>query len=349
MKNYISKRRTGFKKRNNGHRTIIIALIALCISGTISFAFASNIGEIAEEVAEKVAEVFSVSNEDETKEKAIENEKRKAEKAEQGVIQRSGIPRAVNEADIKKQMDAEIEEAIGRVELPASFEADISNRSDSARILKNVKTIIADKSLNANQQERFEVYITANADVTAVCSLYDYLFDNFFTEADMNSAIERYNDGEGLDRILDTYANTDNGYIAHNYPEGMLEYLLYKKGVSIDELYVAEIISQRGLLELDTIIERLSDNEIMTDICAQLSILNVACRRIAVTISSSEVQECIDQLGISEDEAIKKIVEAKKAKVPDKDIINYIRADSKLKGETLEEFYLEKFEGRTAK
>jgi hypothetical protein len=349
MKNFTNRTKTIHKKRKIGHRTTVITLIALLMLGTIGVVFAANFGEGAGGIVEKAAEMFTVSDGDENKEKTIEEEKRKAGKAEKEVIQRGGIPEALSGADIKKQVEAEIEEAVNSVVLSEGFETNISERSDSARISHNVKTVIADKSLNESQQERFEAYITANTDITVVCALFDFMFDNFFTEADMDQAIGRFNGGEELNRILDNYANADEGYIAHSYPEGMLEYLLDKKGVSIEELYVAETISHRGLTELNTVIGRLSNNETMADICAELGILNINCRMVAVTVSSSEVTECIEQLGISEDEAIKKITEAKKAKVPDKDIINYIEKGGKPKGETLNEYYLEKFDGGTTR
>ena len=138
--------------------------------------------------------------------------------------------------------------------------------------------------LNSEQQIKLEALISANADATAVCSLYDFMFDNYFTEDDMDKAIKRYNGGEDLARILDTYASVDESYVAHNYPEGLLEYLIDEKGASIDGLYAAEIISHRGLIELSSVLERLSNNDAMEDICEELGVINTGCIKFSVTI-----------------------------------------------------------------
>ncbi|MCL1900297.1 MAG: hypothetical protein FWG11_07300, partial [Promicromonosporaceae bacterium] len=286
MKDIVVKTKEKLKRIKIGRRAAAAAIAALIILGTLGAAYATY---IIGEAPEKTPEAKTQNNAPAAREETIAYEPERPEKAPP---QRSAMPKALSEEEIKKQQEAEIEEAINSVALPEAFEAEIAKRDGSERILKNAKTMIAAKTLDENQQETLEAYITANEDATAVFALYDYLFDNYFTQKDMEEAIERHSGGENLSDILEDYANADESYKAHNYPEGMLEYLLDKKGATIEQLYAAEIISHRGLMELDTIIGRITEGESMAEICAKLGIINTGCKKASVTVSSAEIMDC---------------------------------------------------------
>lgn len=311
----------GYRHKILNKRVIsVIILIAISSSG-IGLAFAANTGGITDAVKEFIGYVSKSKSEQE------------------------GMQKTEQESAYKAEREARIEEAIAQVALPKNFEAQIAQRGNSEQILRNAKVIIAERKLNDKQREKLEGYVLANLDTVFVYSMYDYLYENFFTEYDIETSISRYNSGESMQSILQTYEDVDDGYVPRGYPDGMIEYLVEKRGVQVEELAVLEILAHRGLVDFDSTIDRLSKRERMKKVFDDLKVLNKNCEITSVSLTTEEISTAARELNISEEEAAKKVVAAKKAHVPSRDVISHLLS-GKTNVKFISDYYSDKFERR---
>ena len=304
---------------------ILVSVFAFCCAG---IAFATNLGGITDKVEEFIETV--ILGEDDS-----------------NIF---GKSESKDDVKIKGEKEITLEDAIASTVLSEAFELLLEEHNDFDKITRNVKLIIAERGLDEGQSEVLEGYILSNSkvDVSIICSLYDYFYENFFTEADMEEAILRYNRGESVQSILQSYDKKDDGYIPYNYPDGMIEYLIEKKNMQIDELVTLEILSHRGLVKFDDIVERISNGEKMLNICEEFKVLNKNCEISSVMITTDEVAEISLALGISEDDATKKIVSAKKSGVKDEDVLKHVKSNTS-DAKAAADHYAEKFDGRVKK
>ena len=335
------------KKSNKpltGRRTLTAVLVAVLLLGGTGAAFAASLSNTFDKV-EEIIEPEKVTD------KEIDMngcEEAILQDLDNKVFSSPANPKVISDAELKAQEKMRIDELINSVVLEDDFELSINNRSNAKDIFHNTKLIIAERELDENQRKKLESYILDDTQSYSMYYLYDFLFENFFTEDDFDNAIELYNSGEGISSLLQKFCEADDDIVPHDYPEGLIEYLVIEKGVGIEELSVAEIISSRGLTEINNLIDRLSAGERMSNICMELGVLNSKCKLTSISISSEETRNVSSELNLSEADAKKAIVRAKKAKVPDNSIVQYLKTEKSTVnsyGQSLTSFYSQKFGG----
>ena len=325
-------------------RILSVILTAFFILTGIGLAFATNIGETITGLVEKM------TNQGEQAEEQNDPFQEKLRRYEETVTQE-------NESEIAKAKPKGSLSASGSAEAPVLAEAVQSQELESADILseqvkqkiqsKNMKAdklkkglnkIFSKKQFSERQKEKFNSYLTANDDTVTVSILYDYLYEHFFTYSDLDSAIARNNSGEALDTILTGFCDIEESFVPRAYQDGQLDYLIREKGIPHNQLAVIEILSHRGLLEFEPALERLCNGENFTDICEELQLLNTTAKMGAVNVSRNEINQCMTELQVTEEEAIRKISNAKKAKVKDSEVMNFLKSNGS-KGERIRKYY----------
>ena len=274
-------------------KTIAITLIVILTIGGLATALADNIGEIITNITDTVTEFVT------------------------------GVP--TTERKYYSELDEYLEQIDESEFLTEDVIKKVETEAKPEKMLKGLKMVAHDKNLTEKQIEKFNRYILDNDDIVAVTALYDVMFEGFFTYDNLDSAIQRFDNGESLDNIIDEFYNLGDDYLPHQYPDGQLEYLIETVGIGINELAISEVLASRGLIEVETVINRLSEHENFSDICDEFGIINTEQLMNSVNIHENEVEECMQAMGVSEKEAMQKISKAKKAGVSDTEVIKHIK------------------------
>lgn len=298
----------------------VILLISFAITG-LGIGLASNLDALSEFIAE-------ITTEDK------KHEKQRDEEPDNNTIS----PGMVND-----QVEINVLSEEEEYKVSEKTKKKMKERKNGEKALKTLNKVAAGKKLNKKQQEKLETYMIDVSDDVIIGTLYDYLFENFFTSEDLNSALKRYEEGEKLETILQNFYDIEQSFVPRNYENGEIEKYMSDLNIGANELAVAEILDFRNVYKFNKIIDRLYNGDSMQDICEELGVLNTSCQMNTVNISNDEIDECVKQLNLSQEQAIQKLIGAKKAKIKDKDIINSLKKGVS-EGKKIKEHYKEKFD-----
>ena len=98
----------------------------------------------------------------------------------------------------------------------------------------------------------------------------------------------------------------------------------------------------RNVISFEDFIERIENSEQFEKICEDVNLINTNAQMNSITLTQNEINSCASECNISSEEAVSKIVNAKKAKVKDSDINKYIKGNEKA-GNKLKEHYIKKY------
>ena len=296
--------------------SILIILIFLAsVMYTVSYALFGEVIDgflgISSEESQRFKEVPELSNAEVAKKRAEEYEKELKLKAENVVI---------NEATSNK----------------------LKSQKGGSKLYTNYKRMIAEKDLNENQQNRLDQYVLENIDIVDMLSLYEYLYDSFFTYEDMDVAIERCNSGEALENVLETYMNIEASFEPIKLETKEWNRLIEDCQLQVEAVALGEVISQRGFATFDEIIADIINYDNWEIISDKYGIMNVSGKMDVITITDEELDKCAKELRISTAEAKIKVVEAKKHKVKSEDLVKYIKSNKRA-SIALKEYYTSKY------
>ena len=217
----------------------------------------------------------------------------------------------------------------------------IEKRQDSD-LIAGLRKITVDKKLDVQQQEILVGYVNQPVDTQVVYSLYEFLYENCFTIYDLDEALRRYQAGEAIESIFEDYFQKENSFIPYDYQEGELDFYRNTLHLTDDQIRLIEILEFRNVISRAQIVEHLQNGEDFTALCESIGLLNKQYEMEHISLSGAEVKACEALLGVSQDEAVKRIVQAKKAKVDTADVSGYLQS-GKTYGEQLKQYYTERF------
>ena len=360
------------------NKLVTLLLVVMLFAGGTGAVFASNVGGIVDKAFEIFAsdipipeEIMRIISDAETKEKA-------KEKAEELDIN-DGKPYVdTNELPLNPPINAEAygdsanninintnssddnyynyddddddkaEGIVNELKCDIDFDLKFSGRKDKAIIIGNVKKLVAENDLDENQFDILDGFIRNEDNSETLFCMYSFLFENFFTEYDLNDALARYGKGEGIDSITQDYFEKDDGFVAHSYPEGQIEFLVFEKGVGINELAVAEILDYRGVSDIESLLDDVIKGQSLSEAFVELGVLNYNCKLQSISVSSDTVGKMSSELCLSESDTIKAIARAKRAKIADSEIASFLRSSKASKnsaGHAIAIYYMDKFGG----
>ncbi len=331
------------KKNFRGKRIIAISIICIMIITGISVALANSNEEIFDGIGEKIKALVNTvsdkidgvdwSDKDSVAAKENVEKNNKSKKEKNNSSHQVGV-------DITNTKEKEMKSISDNTESKINTEA--TKKINDTKALNRMENLIKDKDLSELQQLKVAKYYVDNTDSLAISALYDYMYEFFFTFNDLDEAIVRYNKGETLDNILNDYYNIENSFTAPNYENGIIEYYRDDLKLTDSQIAVIEILDYRNVISFEDFIERIENSEQFEKICEDVNLINTNAQMNSITLTQNEINSCASECNISSEEAVSKIVNAKKAKVKDSDINKYIKGNEKA-GNKLKEHYIKKY------
>ena len=311
------------KKLMKNKNIVAVILVAILALGSMGLVFGEGLVETINNVIDSIVQGSPEGQKDKIKEKNID----KTEK--------------VDIKTLEKEKQEKLEKDAQEVVLPQEISNTLSQK-DAKKLEKGFRRLCADKKLKERQMEILAEGVMRNVEPLPAYALYDYMYENFFTVEDYNNALERIQNGEALETVLGEYAEIENSFVPRDISPEQIEYLLEKVKLNADDIAIADILSFRGVADFDAVCQRRAQNESWTDICADLGVLNDSGALGSISISGEEVKKCQEDLGLSQEEAKKKVIMAKKAEVKSEDIEKHIR-EGNPSGKALKAHFTEKY------
>ena len=268
--------------KNTGKRGIAIVIVCVLVfGGMVSYAAFSGALDVVENGESTIDEIITESVAGE-----IEYKK--------------------NMQMLKIEREQELQAEADSIELDSAIDAKLKD-ADIARLDHGYRRMLAEKDIPDKQREMFELRLVNSSDPQTALVLFDYLHDNYFTFDDLDKAIEGYESGESVETILQRYVDIEMQRQAKDYAEGAIDDLIKNRGLSLEDLRIAEIIEAHSAVELNMIVEKLSVGESWEDIAAEFNLLNGTGIVKSVMLSEDDIIACSEALGISEEQSAKRL------------------------------------------
>ena len=227
--------------------------------------------------------------------------------------------------DNKINEDEELRQLIDSVTVSDEVMDSIGNSKDSLKNINSYKKIVAKKEIPDIKKAKLDQYIERSDNFESLMILYDYMCDNFFTYQDLDNALKKLSDNYDVEDILNEYLQSEQNYESRLYEDGEIDYLLSLPGITLDDLKIAEIISQRGVISFEDYIVKKTNATDWITFSEEIGLINNTGTVQKILLSDQEIKECAEKTGLSEEESAEKIILLKKANVKDDDITEFIR------------------------
>jgi|GEM_PF-2882145 len=222
--------------------------------------------------------------------------------------------------------EKELQDKADGIELNSELDSKLKD-AGNVRLDNGYRRMIAEKDIPEKQRKQLELSIINSADPQTALVMFDYLHDNYFTFSDLDTALARYESGESAENILQGYLDIEMQRQAKDYAVGEIDDLIKNRGLSIDDLRIAEILEAHGAAEFDVITEKLGSGESWEDIAAELELLNGTGVVRSFVINEDDIIECSEALGISNAQAIRRLSVMQKAGIDESAAVEYVKSD----------------------
>lgn len=288
-----------WRKKQIRFVTVIILVLLFAVSGTV-LVYADAFGNVISQIGDSISSVIGVG---------------KSEAAQE------------YEADIKEQealAEQEKEEAAANVMVAEPVKQKLN--ADGRALEAGYRNVMAQKAVPATQQSKLESYIVNYENPEPVLILFDYLYDNFFTFDDLDQALARYGAGEPIEDILQTYIDIQEQIQPRDYPHEEIERLVTTPGLSVEDIMIAEILDAHGSVPFYDIINARIAGEDWETLAARYNLINGSAKVQSITVSTSEVEECVKATGLPREQAYERVVGAKKAEVEPEEMVEFVQS-----------------------
>jgi len=292
-------KRSNKNQNKYSKKLMLIVFVGILLTSSIGLVFA-NIPDFVDNV---LGNIFNFSE----------------EQVDSNTISQSAIELTKNSEDediIEREI--KLSEEAAELELPEDITSIFGKDKDSEDYYKK---LVIEKGLTDLKIEKLKQYLLNYTDYFAILTIYDCLADNFFAYSDLDAAVKRYMNGESLDNILDYYIEFDRDFKSYNFEEDELEYYMISAGLSAQDIMMADLMSQHCGIPIKEIIDKMLELESWESLTEGYGIINSNRKLHSVDVNSEDILICQNELGLTEEEAIKEIVTADKAKIKKSDIV----------------------------
>lgn len=203
--------------------------------------------------------------------------------------------------DIKRPPEKEVD--ISQIELSAEIADSIKN-SDSKNFDKNIgnyKKVLVQLNVPIEFRNQLEKLMKKGKKVADILPLYHFLYDNFGTIDELEGLIDKLESGESLGDIIRDYNSTNPEFVPSKFEETYLENLM--KTMSIDDIMIADRLSQRGLAKFEDLIVMRKSGKSWKIINANLGVINTADKLPRMSMTRAQVNKSMQDNGLNEKDA----------------------------------------------
>jgi len=246
---------------------------------------------------------------------------------------------AVQEVEIpKKEID------IDRITLKKEAEDTIISLDgvNADRNITNYKTLLAALDVPSSFQVQIEDMYNNGHRVPEVLTAYDYLYQNYGSIYELEGLVLKRESGTAWKDIFKEYNAKVPEFVPNSFPGGELEKIFKTPGITVDDVIIADRISQLTGRQFDELIEMRGQGKDWKTINESLGMVNTSGELPRVAVTSAQVKKHMAETGLSEEQIIEALVLAQKIDRDGKSIIDKLRSgieEEAIIAESLEDKY----------
>jgi len=215
-------------------------------------------------------------------------------------------------------------------------------KGNAEKYIKNLKVAVFDYCIPKDYLSKIVEAMEKGKDLNKVLIAYGFIYENYGTISDIDALLTSYTEKGKWANVFKEYHKLYPEYRPSVMNKEVMDKYLVDSSLCIDDLVIAERISQRGLMAFEDLILMKKDGKGWSEIKADLGIINLEDKLQRETIDGSKVEKLIKETNLSEQKLKDAMVFAKKRNKKMDEIINKVKSGSD-NDDLLEEYFEERF------
>lgn len=182
----------------------------------------------------------------------------------------------------------------------------LDNSIAQARIIK-INNIKDRFKMGDKQMKNISLELNNGTKLIDLLIAYDVVNENLGTEDDLKNVLESRKSGKEWGEIINDYSKSQKKYIPRKYDEEVIKELIQNQGFSIDDLKIADRISQKGFKSFDDLLALKKQGDLWKDIKGSLGIIDGNETYPKIQLNVSDLEKYKKSTGLSE-ETVKNIL-----------------------------------------
>ncbi|WP_313563502.1 hypothetical protein [Ruminiclostridium cellobioparum] len=204
--------------------------------------------------------------------------------------------------------------------------------------LNNYKQLLENLNVHVKFKNEIERLIKKDKKLPDILMAYSFLNDCYGGMEDIEKLVDKNQSGKKWPDIFKEYFKNNPEFVPRDFESDYLERLL-ESGINQDTIMIADRVSQKTKVEIDTLISKKQAGESWRLINAEYGIVNGLEKSPHLSVTRTQLTKYAAQTQLSEKEVIKALTVAEKLGKPADGVLNSVK-----KGLSKEEIYAAAFE-----
>ncbi len=204
--------------------------------------------------------------------------------------------------------------------------------------LGNYKLLLKDLNVHIKYKNEIERLIKKGKKLPDILIAYSYLNDCYGSMKYIENLVNKKESGKKWSYIFEEYVKNNPEFAPRNFETGYLEKLM-ESGVDQDTIMIADRVSQKAKMEIDTVIQKKQAGASWRLINAEYGIVNGLEKSPHLSVTRTQLTKYASQTKLSEKDIIKALTIANKLGKTADSVFNSVK-----KGLSKEEIYAIAFE-----
>lgn len=217
---------------------------------------------------------------------------------------------------------------ISSVQISQEIE-NLIRQSDAANADKNItnyKKLLVECNVPENYRNEIERLMKNGHAVPDILISYEFLFNNFGVIKELEGLIAGKESGKTFAQVFKDYNSKVRAFTPSSFKSGDLERLMKIPGITMDDIMIADRISQRGLKSFEDLIGMRKQGKAWKEINTETGMVNTADALPRVGATSTQVDKYTAGTGLTEKQVLEALVIAGKMGKPNDVIIAEVKA-----------------------
>ncbi|MBU3134600.1 hypothetical protein KPL40_19530 [Clostridium gasigenes] len=219
----------------------------------------------------------------------------------------------------------------------------VSDEKNYNENLENYKKIFVEFEIPKQYEDKIIESLNSGYSAPDIYTAYNFLYETYGKIDEVSKLLNEKNKNSGWENMFKKYDRKNKEFIPTEFKEGYIEEKLTGKNFNINDVMIADRISQRGFGEFDELLERRQIEGSWNKIKVDLGIINLEEILPSIAITSADIAKYAPNNSIKDEQVISTLAIARKANIEDenqiKDFMNL-----KSKEDIYSEIYKSKYE-----
>jgi|GEM_PF-1447084 hypothetical protein len=229
-----------------------------------------------------------------------------------------------------------------KITLPKEIEDNIkkSDNKNYSKNINNYKKLMSELNVPIEFRNEIDELILKEYKLSDILIAYDFLYDIYGEIKELLWILEKRAKGESFEDIFTDYSKLHLEFAPSDFDNSYLEKLM--KTNSIDDIMIADRISQKGLMKFEDLIALKNSGKSWSTIKKGLNIINMDEVIPRMSLTSGQVKKCMKDTGLKEKQAIDVLILTWKTGKNYSEILDKVKKGKKIQG-IYSEIYDEKY------